>query len=174
MIAEWPEASDAFLDPESETRLAELQELITQVRGLRKEYGVAEGTGVTIELTGLEDGFRSMVEEQGTALKRLARVDRCQVDGPADGVGAHAVLKNGAELFIPLEGAIDIARERDRLQEEISRLGGQMDGSRKMLGNENFVQQAPAEVVEREREKARSFEEQLDKLTSKLTTLADG
>ncbi len=174
MIAEWPEASDAFLDPESETRLAELQELITQVRGLRKEYGVAEGTGVTIELTGLEDGFRSMVEEQGTALKRLARVDRCQVDGPADGVGAHAVLKNGAELFIPLEGAIDIARERDRLQEEISRLGGQMDGSRKMLGNENFVQQAPAEVVEREREKARSFEEQLDKLPSKLTTLADG
>jgi len=90
------------------------------------------------------------------------------------GVGAHAVLKNGAEVFIPLEGVIDIARERERLQGEIERLGGQVEGSRKRLANEKFVQQAPAEVVEREREKARSFEEQLDKLTSKLATLGDG
>ena len=173
MIAEWPEVNEALLDPESETRLQELQELITQVRSLRKEYGVAEGTGVTVKLTGLQDGFRTMVEEQGAALRRLARVDQCDLDTPADGVGAHAVLKNGAEVFVPLEGVIDITRERERLQGEIERLGGQLDGSRKMLANESFVQQAPEEVVEREREKARSFEEQLDKLTNKLATLAD-
>ena len=174
MIAAWPEADESRLDTEAEVRLAELQELITQVRSLRKEYGVAEGTGVTVKLTGLQDGFRAMVEEQGTALRRLARVDVCEVDSPADGVGAHAVLKNGAEVYVPLEGVIDIARERERLQGEIQRLSGQMDKARKSLANEHFVQQAPAEVVEREREKARSFEEQMDKLTSKLATLAEG
>ena len=174
MIAAWPEADESRLDTEAEVRLAELQELVTQVRSIRKEYGVAEGTGVTVKLTGLQDGFRAMVEEQGTALRRLARVDVCEVDGPADGVGAHAVLKNGAEVYVPLEGVIDIARERERLQGEIQRLSGQMDKARKRLANESFVQQAPAEVVEREREKARSFEEQMDKLTSKLATLAEG
>ena len=174
MVAQWPEVDEAFLNAEAETRIGELQELITQVRSLRKEYGVAEGTQVTVKLTGLRDGFRTMVEEQGTALKRLARVGVCEVDSPAEGVGAHAVLKNGGEVFVPLDGVIDIERERQRLQAEIQRLGGQLDGSRKRMANEKFVQQAPEEVVEREREKARSFEEQLDKLTSKLATLADG
>ena len=174
MIAAWPKADETLLDPDAETRMAELQELITQVRSLRKEYGVAEGTGVTVKLTGLQDGFRSMMEGQGAALKRLARVEACEFDAAADGVGAHAVLKNGVEVFVPLAGVIDIARERERLETEIQRLCGQRDASRKMLANERFVQQAPADVVEREREKARSFEEQRDKLTSKLATLADG
>jgi valyl-tRNA synthetase len=174
MIAPWPSVDEGFVDPDAEARLTELQELITQVRSLRKEYGVSEGAGVTINLTAIGDGFRNTLETQGDALRRLARVDDCALDTPADGVGAHAVLKNGAELFMPLEGVIDIARERERLKAEINRLRGQLEGSRKTLGNERFVQQAPAEVVEKEREKARSFEEQLDKLTSKLATLADG
>jgi valyl-tRNA synthetase len=174
MIAPWPSVDEGFVDPDAEARLTELQELITQVRSLRKEYGVSEGAGVTINLTAIGDGFRNTLETQGDALRRLARVDDCALDTPADGVGAHAVLKNGAELFMPLKGVIDIARERERLEAEINRLRGQLEGSRKTLGNERFVQQAPAEVVEKEREKARSFEEQLDKLTRKLATLADG
>ncbi len=174
MIAPWPSVDEGFVDPDAEARLTELQELITQVRSLRKEYGVSEGAGVTINLTAIGDGFRKTLETQGDALRRLARVDDCALDTPADGVGAHSVFKNGAELFMPLEGVIDIARERERLEAEINRLRGQLEGSRKTLGNERFVQQAPAEVVEKEREKARSFEEQLDKLTSKLATLADG
>ena len=174
MVAEWPEPDETLIDPGAETGIGELQELITQVRSLRKEYGVAEGTGVDVKLTGLHDGFRNMVEQQETALKRLARVDACELDSAADGVGAHAVLKNGAELFMPLEGVIDLARERERLQGEMQRLGGQLDGSQKRLATERFVQQAPEEVVEREREKARSFEEQLEKLTGKLAILADG
>jgi len=174
MIAPWPSVDEGFVDPDAEARLTELQELITQVRSLRKEYGVSEGAGVTINLTAIGDGFRNTLETQGDALRRLARVDDCALDIPGDGVGAHSVLKNGAELFMPLEGVIDIARERERLEAEINRLRGQLEGSRKTLGNERFVQQAPAEVVEKEREKARSFEEQVDKLTSKLATLADG
>ena len=174
MIASWPSVDEALVDPDAETRLTELQELITQVRSLRKEYGVSEGAGLSINLTGIRDGFRETVQTQSGALKRLARVDECALDISAEGVGAHAVLKNGAELFIPLEGVIDIGRERERLAAEIGRLGGQLEGSRKTLANDRFVQQAPAEVVEKEREKARSFEEQLDKLTVKLATLADG
>ena len=174
MIASWPSVDEGLVDPDAETRLAELQELITQVRSLRKEYGVSGGAGVTINLTGIRDGFRETVETQGGALKRLARVDLWALDAPTDGVGAHAVLKNGAELFIPLAGVIDIAWERERLAAEIKRLGGQLEGARKTLANERFVQKAPAEVIEKEREKARSFEEQLDKLTSKRATLAEG
>ena len=121
-----------------------------------------------------------MVEEQGTTLQRLAKVDTCELsedgDGQAaesvDAVGAHAVLKNGAEIFIPLEGVIDVARERERLQEEVDRLDAQVEGTRAKLSNDGFLNGAPPDIVDREREKQNSFEEQLNKLRGKLSSLA--
>ncbi len=190
MVAAWPEPDAGLIDEEAELRLSQLQELVAQVRSLRKEYSVPEGSGITLVLSAVDGPFRSVIEEQGTTLKRLAKVDTCKVieagegdaravgaragaDGArADAVGAHAVLRNGVEVFIPLEGVIDVARERQRLQEEIDRLDGQVVGTSAKLSNEGFLKGAPSAIVEREREKLRSFEEQLTKLRGKVSSLA--
>ena len=58
--------------------------------------------------------------------------------------------------------------ERERLRGEIQRLEGQLTGTRKKLENRGFTAKAPEEVVDRERAKAASFQEQLDKLQEKL------
>ena len=117
-----------------------------------------------------------MIKEQMVALQRLAQVDVCEIESAIEegGAGAHAVLKNGAEVFIPLEGIIDVVHERKRLQVEIDRLSEQMEKAQKNLANERFMQQAPPEVVEREQGKLKSFQEQADKLTGKFTSLAEG
>ncbi len=180
IVAPWPEMDADLVDEESERRLGELQELVTQVRSLRKEYAVPEGSGVTLRLRTVEGPFKTMVEDQGTTLQRLAKVDTCelsedgdgQADGDVDAVGAHAVLRNGAEIFIPLEGVIDVARERERLQEEVDRLDAQVEGTRAKLSNDGFLNGAPPDIVDREREKQNSFEEQLNKLRGKLSSLA--
>lgn len=180
IVAPWPELDADLVDEESEQRLGELQELVTQVRSLRKEYSVPEGSGVTLRLSGIEGPFKTVVEGQGNTLQRLAKVEACEFQedgdgGNADGsgaVGAHAVLKNGVEVFIPLEGVIDIARERERLQEEISRLDAQVGGTRGKLSNDGFLKGAPPDIVDREREKLSSFEEQLNKLRGRLSSLA--
>ncbi len=93
---------------------------------------------------------------------------------PDSGVGAHAVLSGGAEIFLPLEGVIDLERERERLGEEIRRNREQLESARKKLDNEQFVNRAPDEVVQRERDKADSFREQIEKLEEKLQALAGG
>ena len=180
VVAPWPESDPGLVDDDAERSLGELQELVTQVRSLRKEYSVPEGSGVTLRLSAVEGPFKAVVEEQGTTLQRLARVDTFELNAEGNGdaaggtgmVGAHAVLKNGVEVFIPLEGVIDIARERERLQEEIVRLDTQVEGARTKLSNDGFLRGAPPDVVEREREKQRSFEEQLNKLQGKLASLA--
>ena len=180
IVAPWPELDADLVDEESEQRLGELQELVTQVRSLRKEYSVPEGSGVTLRLSGIEGPFKTVVEEQGNTLQRLAKVEACEFHedgdgGKADGsdaVGAHAVLKNGVEVFIPLEGVIDIARERERLQEEVARLDAQVGGTRGKLSNDGFLKGAPPDIVDREREKLSSFEEQLNKLRGRLSSLA--
>ena len=180
IVAPWPELDASLVDEESERRLGELQELVTQVRSLRKEYSVPEGSGITLRLSGAEGSFKTVIEEQRTTLQRLARVDTFELNEDGDGhaagspgaVGAHAVLKNGVEVFIPLEGVIDIARELERLQEEVDRLDAQVEGTRAKLSNDGFLKGAPPDIVDREREKQSSFEEQLNKLRGKLSSLA--
>ena len=66
IVAPWPELDPSLVDEESERRLSELQELVTQVRSLRKEYAVPEGSGVTLRLSAVEGPFKTMIEEQAT------------------------------------------------------------------------------------------------------------
>jgi valyl-tRNA synthetase len=169
MDASWPEADSAREDSDSEARMAALQELITQIRRLRKEYAVPEGAEVDVIVGGAPEYFQGTLETEGPALRMLARVREVTLDGRMTGAGAHGVLVNGTELFIPLEGVIDLEREKERLQKEIQRLEGQHTGTIKKLENQGFIKNAPAEVVEREREKAASFLEQKEKLKEKLT-----
>jgi valyl-tRNA synthetase len=166
--APWPEGDPAWEDPDAEEKMAALQELITLIRRLRKEYGVPEGVEVSVVLAGAPDSFHGTLESEGPALRMLARVGEIDLGGDMTGPGAHGVLVNGTELFIPLEGVIDLEREKDRLRGEIQRLESQLQGTRKKLGNEGFLEKAPEEVVVREREKEASYREQMAKLQEKL------
>ncbi len=172
IVAPWPSGEDGWLDEAIERRMADFQELVVEVRRLRKEYGVRESERVGIHLRGGPDGFAAGVATQVEAFEQLARVDRI-VTEPGSGVGAHAVLANGAELFLPLEGVIDVERERARIRDEIQRVRGLHESTRKKLENEKFVRNAPAAVVDKEREKAAQFAEQASKLAEKLAVLED-
>jgi valyl-tRNA synthetase len=140
------------------------------VRRLRKEYGIPESERIGIHVFGGSDGFGALAAGQVTAFEHLARVDRVETE-PGTGVGAHAVLPNGAELFVPLEGVIDIAQEQERIRAEIERAEGLLAATERKLGNEKFVRNAPVEVVGKERDKAAQFTEQASKLREKLAVL---
>jgi len=170
IVAPWPKAEQAFVSAEAEALMAGLQQLIVEVRRLRKEYGIAEGKRVAIHVTGGDAAFLAMVKSKAGAFEQLARVDRIDTS-PGAGVGAHAVLANGAELFLPLAGVIDVERERARLSDEITRLDQLLAGTRKKLENESFVARAPAEVVQKERDRTVQLEEQGSKLREKLAGL---
>jgi valyl-tRNA synthetase len=103
----------------------------------------------------------------------MAGVKNIHIDGKISGSGAHAVLKNGTEVFIPLEGVIDLVKERERLNVEILRLKGLVEGARQKLSNEKFLTGAPADVVEREKLKQDSFLQQLSVLNRKIESLTD-
>lgn len=171
IVAPWPQPDPSLGDPGAESLMDALQELVVEVRRLRKEYGIGEGIRITIHVHAPDRAVAAMMAEQGAALERLARVGRA-VAGPAGtGIGAHAVLKSGIELFLPLEGVIDVERERVRLAGEVEKLDAQLAGTERKLANEAFVARAPAEVVDKEREKAAGLREQAAKLREKLQAL---
>jgi len=174
IVAPWPVPDARWTSDDVEARMTGFQDLIVEVRRLRKEYGVPEGGRIAIHVWHSEskdaNGFPGLVREQTAALEQLARVNRVETDA-GHGVGAHAVLKNGVELFVPLEGVIDLDRERVRLREEISKLEGLHAGTSKKLDNEAFVARAPAEVVQKERDRLAQLAEQRTKLGVKLAAL---
>jgi valyl-tRNA synthetase len=170
IVAPWPSDVDAWRDEDVESRFADFQSLVVEARRLRKEYGIGEGQRVTIHVAGGPEGFAQALAGRVPALEQLARVDRIETGAPT-GAGATAVLSNGAEVFLPLEGVIDLGRERKRMGDEIDRIEGQLDGLRKRLANDKFVSNAPADVVQKERERATLLEEQASKLREKLAAL---
>jgi len=172
LIAPWPEREPGLEDAVAEAGMAELQEMVTQVRSLRKEYRVGEGQKVRISLAGAGEDFRKIVESKAGALLRMVRISEIDFsDAAPAGIGAHAVLRTGTEVFLPLEDLIDLDRERERMGDEVRRLEGQLGGVEKKLANPAFVTRAPAEVVQNERDKAESMRNQLDKVLRKLEEL---
>ena len=170
--APWPEAEPVKEDLDAEASITRFRELVTTVRSLRKEYGVGEGARVALVLGGLSaERQTELIGERGT-LEQVARVSDLIFGEPEErGVGASAVLKDGTELFIPLEGLLDLEQERQRLRSEIGRLDGQVRGAEKKLANPNFVARAPEDVVQKERDKATVFRHQRAKLLQKLSVL---
>ena len=167
--APWPQPEPAWVDPGAEARMGSLQELITHIRRMRKEYGIPEGAEVEVVVTGAPPAFQATLDSEVSAVQRLARVGELTRGGERPGgTGSHGVLTNGTELFLPLEGLLDLERERKRLSGEIERLSNQLRGTEAKLGNGRFLEKAPEEVVTRERQKAASFREQMEKLQEKL------
>jgi valyl-tRNA synthetase len=172
LLAPWPDREEEWEDSGAESDLLYFQELVTAVRSLRKEYGVGEGAPVSLVLRGVSEARTSFLRGETGRLAQLARVAGISFsDSAAQGVGATAVLRDGTEVFLPLEGLVDLEKERKRLREEIARLDGQAVAGEAKLGNESFVARAPADIVEKEREKVTAFRGQRDKLIEKLSTL---
>jgi len=170
--ASWPSATDQFEDDEAEHRFARVQSLVGAVRAVRAEYGVPPGKTVgAIVQPASTDALEAFNAEQHT-IERLAKIGKLSMDSAeTDGIGAHQVLPDGSTVFVPLGDAIDVAKECKRLSGELERLERQLAGVKSKLANENFVKRAPSDVVEREREKERSWQEQREALAAKLRVL---
>ncbi len=174
-VAPWPEPDADRVRPEAESALAEVQELVQTVRGLRKEYGVKESVRVPVRLSGASARLMDALAAERSAVERLAGAQSFAQDGAGAGdVGGRGVLATGVEVFVPLEGLIDLDRERERISSEVSRSQGQLAAAQAKLANTAFVERAPTEVVEKERAKAQRFEDQIATLERQLRDLSGG
>lgn len=172
MIAPWPQPRPEWEDTAAEADFAELQAVIGAVRNVRAEYDVRPGAYLPLRVSGATPALGATLTANQAALRDLARVEEVRFAGGQGEAGATSVLPSGTVVFVPLAGAIDLDRERERLAEEMARLDGQLRGTEAKLANAAFVTRAPAEVVDRERDKLASYAEQKSKVAAKLASLA--
>jgi valyl-tRNA synthetase len=171
MVASWPAPVPEWEDAAVEAAVAELQEMVGAVRNIRAEYGVQPAQRVSLRVGGGSAELGAVLPAAGRMLGDLARVGEVSTGRAGGEVGASAVLASGAELFVPLAGVIDLDRERARLRAELDRIGGQREALEARLANQSFVARAPAEIVQRERDKLASYTQQAEKLAGNLRSL---
>lgn len=169
LFGPWPESGSFQVDAEAELAIAALQDVVSSVRNLRSEYSIDPGRRIDLVLVDPPAPLRAALEAESDGLKMLARLERVETTASApEGLpGAHAVLRTGGEIFLPLSNVVDLERETERLVEEMDRLSSLLAATRGKLENPGFLEGAPAQVVQREREKAESLQDRYDRLTEK-------
>ena len=174
IAASWPTPDAAETDQQTAERFHGLQALVTAIRSVRSQYNVAPSKKIaaTISLGSDADGVGDLLSTYSAYLERLAGVDALTVGtGLEKPPAAAAVVAEGHEVFVPLAGMIDLDVERERLWKEVENKKGFLASVEKKLGNANFVDKAPEEVVARERQKAADATAELDKLQANLADL---
>ena len=165
--SEFPETDESKIDKDAEAEIEFMQSVVTAIRNIRGEMNIPPSKEIDVFLRA-----DIVTEVQEAYIKSLVKVGALTVDADLakPKASASAVVKN-CDIYIPLEGLIDLDVERQRIEKEINRLEGQLKGIEKKLSNENFVSKAPADVVEREKMKQHDWSESLKKLKSNLEDL---
>jgi valyl-tRNA synthetase len=149
-----------LIDLEAEKEIEFVQSVITAIRNIRGEMNIPPSKEINLFLR-----TEKITTIQEKYIKSLTKVKSLKNDANLEKpkASASAVVK-GCDIFIPLEGLVDLDVERARMEKEIARLTGLLTAVEKKLANENFVKNAPEEIVEKEKQKKADWELSLNKL----------
>jgi len=149
---EWPELASRLVDADVNAEIDWLIRLITSIRAVRSEMNVPAGATIPLLYQGASEKTVANLTQHLDLLMRLARIS--SVDA-TDSVpkGAVQLVVDEATFILPLADVIDLSAEQARLEKEIAKVDAEITKYDKKLGNESFIEKAPAEVVATERER---------------------
>jgi valyl-tRNA synthetase len=174
IIAPWPETDASYFDQEAEEQMGLIMELIRGIRNIRAEYRVEPAHRIAALIEA--GGWAAALNGQRDLFARLANIDAEQLEiVPALAtapVQAASATVGGVTAFLPLAGLVDLDAERARLQKELEAISAQIARSEQLLNNDGFTQRAPAEVIQRERDKLTDLRASHSALKERIESLA--
>ena len=173
MISKWPEY-DNNLNYEKEIQaVEELKNIIIGIRNIRVQRNVHPSK--KSKLIFVTSDLKETVKDSEPWLLKLGFGSEIQVKDNKEEIpqNAMAVLANGVELYMPFEELVDIVEEKERLQKEKERLQSEIQRATKMLNNPGFVNKAPAEKIQEEKDKKAKYEDMLVSVESRLLEIGN-
>ncbi|NIA18580.1 MAG: valine--tRNA ligase [Simkaniaceae bacterium] len=171
MISPWPIVDESQVDDEGEKKLDLLKDIITGIRTIRSRMNVPPSRKAHIAVRCSETDA-TFIAQYFNIISSLAGLENFTA-GPDMDKPPHAAtaVVGSFEIFIPLEGLIDLTVEKSRLEKRLEELQKHILGIERKLGNPNFVERAPKAVVNREREKLGEMNHELSKVETNLGLL---
>jgi valyl-tRNA synthetase len=168
-LASWS-SLDGVDAADAEAELGWVVDLIAEVRSARSETNVPAAAQIVLALVRPSADARARVERWDDTIRRLARLSQIEV---VDAVPRNAIqlIVRGETAALPLEGVVDLAAERARLDKEAGKLRGEIAKIDAKLQNADFLKRAPEEVVEEQRERREDAVARLSKIEEALARL---
>ena len=180
--AAFPTMNEHYINQTVENELNFVIKLIEAVRNIRGELNVAPSKQIEVHVH-LHGEFGEKLAINANYVQGLLNyIDRLcraktiptwarETEKYEHPKASASAVVDGTEIYVPLVGIIDLDAERKRLEKEIARLQGLIDGIGKKLANASFVERAPKDVVEKEREKQRTMTMNIEKLRENVSQL---
>jgi valyl-tRNA synthetase len=174
VVAQWPQIRSEYSDEEAEEEMETLQKLIVAIRNMRGDMKIPPGQEVNILVSG--DGRKRLqtVRSHQRYILLLAKVEELhlgeRLNRPKQALSA---VVDEMEVFLPLQGLVDIELESKRLRKEIDRVNGLLEVCERKLANPAFVEKAPEEVIRGVQKKCGDYTANLEKLKRNFAAITD-
>jgi valyl-tRNA synthetase len=171
MKASFPEAQAQRIDPEAEKGMETIMAVIVAIRNIRGEMNVPPAFKVEVTCLCDRPSDLELLKEHERTITDLGKISRLNVamigrmDKPKHAAGT--VVMN-IEVFVILKDILDFESEANRLQKAIAKLEKEFGLTSRKLSNDDFLQKAPHEVIDKEREKNARLGEKIEKLNRRL------
>jgi valyl-tRNA synthetase len=171
MIAPFPKATRKGRDPEAERLMAPILDFVSAIRTIRSESRISPAVELAVSVKPAGPEVAGAVAAGAAVIGSLARAAiTVSADGARPANSAMAATPSG-DVFVRLEGVVDFEAERARLRKEVERARKEIAFLEGKLGRADFVERAPALVVERERARLAEQRETEQKLAASLAAL---
>ncbi len=171
LTSQWPDYPQSLIKKEAADEIAWAQKFISEIRSVRSDMNVPAGAKIALVVQDANDTTKERLKIYEPVLKQMARLSSIELlTGKAPGRSIKAIVDE-ATLILPIADLIDLDKERERLQKQIAKLQDDISKTDAKLGNEQFVANAPAEILEEFRTRKVEFQQMIDKLATALEQL---
>ena len=168
------DAADIQRDTDAESQMSVIIEIISGIRNIRGEMNIAPSLSLAVVVRSNDPTTQKIIENHQDVIVNLAKLKSIAIGGPGEKPKASATaVVNQATLFVSLEGIIDFVKETERLEKEINKLDDELTKISFKLGNEAFLEKAPAHVVAAVQEKHALLDEKKRKLRTHLDRIKE-
>ncbi|MCC6597490.1 MAG: valine--tRNA ligase [Alphaproteobacteria bacterium] len=166
----WPEYPDSLRGGAPVLEMDWLIRLISEIRSVRADMNVPAGAKIRLLVKDAGAATKTRLEEYGEIIQRMARIETISL---SDSVpkGSIQVVLDEALLILPIADIIDLDAERARLRKQLEKLEQDLQKTRQKLDNEQFVQNAPPEIITEHKERVTDALALQEKLTQALAQL---
>jgi valyl-tRNA synthetase len=168
VVADWPQPSGFTADLVATQRVADMQKLITEVRRFRSDQGLNDRQRVPARLSDIENAD---IEAQIPAVRSLAWLTESDESFNPSAHVEVRLSRGTVVVEVDTSGTVDVAAERRRLEKDLAAAEKELAGTAGKLGNDAFLAKAPADVIEKIRDRQQLAREEVDRITARLASL---
>ncbi len=165
MLADWPQPAEEMRVQEIEATMNRIQDVVRAIRNIRAKFNLPPKNRVDVTICVSSAEYASQLSGRLDLVRSQAMADRIEVGTDlAKPPQAAAEILQGAQVYVPLSGLMDVEKEKKRVHKDLAKKEKALSSLNLKLQNQQFLDKAPGEIIEREEKRKEELSRQIHEL----------